>query len=116
MGEWRGDRRASTISVAFAVMVAGPGEDDDGGENSGYDGQNKSQDGVGNDWVGRTSAPLALLLLAFLVRGSGVNSRKPIRKNLKGEIYIFLGLAFAWQGLVGLDRSGKWQMEKRSKT
>lgn len=25
----------------------------------------KSRDGIGNDWMGRTSAPLALLLLAF---------------------------------------------------
>lgn len=25
----------------------------------------KSRDGVGNDWIGRTSVPLALLLLAF---------------------------------------------------
>lgn len=53
----------------------------------------KSQDGVGNDWFGRTSVPLALLLLAFFVRGSGVRSRKPTRKTLKiGEIYFFLDL------------------------
>lgn len=38
------------------------------------------------------------------------------KKPKNGEFIFFLRLAFAWQGLAGLDSSGKRQMKTRSKT
>lgn len=70
----------------------------------------KSQDGVGNDWFGRNKRAVGPFVLGFFSCADRESNRgKPTGKktNLKWGIYFFLRLAFAWQGLAGLDSSGK---------
>lgn len=69
----------------------------------------KSQDGVGNDWFGRTSVvPLAsFLLLAFIVAriGSQIEEKPNMEKPEIGDLSSSR-LAFAWQGFAGLTLQG----------
>lgn len=78
----------------------------------------KSQDGVGNDWFGRNKRAVGPFVLGFFRAriGSQIEENLLGKNNLKWGIYFFLRLAFAWQGLAGLDSSGKRQMKTRSKT
>lgn len=77
----------------------------------------KSQDGVGNDWFWRDKRAVGPFVTGFLRAriGSHIEETYTGKPKRKRAIYFPFRLAFAWQGLAGLDSSGKRQMKNDQK-